>query len=206
MRDMIFYDNDYKNIVEVSKIFFITCVYIKEEQLYLKFNKSFNYYKNFTNNSYCDYYKPTEISNPSNAFGLVQGTQLLEWLRNKNKPVVLFDWDKTITCCDGFIINNYPFTYNSINVSEKDVMEYLCGGLNRLSYIRYIFYCIKQKGDIFIVTNNDTAIKNKREFLKLIHIIDPDFKDKCLIYGINGNKRLALLKDPYFKTLMKYNI
>uniref|UniRef100_A0A6C0EVH2 Uncharacterized protein n=1 Tax=viral metagenome TaxID=1070528 RepID=A0A6C0EVH2_9ZZZZ len=206
MRDMIFYDNDYRNILEVNKLFFIICVYIREEQLYLNFNKSFNYYKNFPNNSYCEYYNPKEISNPSNAFGLVQGNQLLEWLKDKKRPVVLFDWDKTITCCDGFIVDNYPFTYKSVNVLEEDVMEYLCGGYNRLDFIRYIFDCIKKKGDIIIVTNNDTAVKNKREFLKLIRIIDPDFKERGLIYGIKGNKRMALLKDNYFKTLMKYNV
>lgn len=200
---MIFYDNDYRNIEEVSKLFFITCVYIREEQLYLQYNKSYNYYKNFTNNSYCDYYQPKEISNPSNAFGFTQGAQLLEWLHYKKKPVVIFDWDKTITCCDGFIIDNFPFTYKSINILEEDVMEYLCGGIHRLNFIKYIFQSIKKKGDIIILTNNDTAVKNKSEFIKLLHVIDPDFKPECLIYGIKGNKRLALLKDKYFKTLMK---
>jgi hypothetical protein len=206
MRDMIFYDNDYKNIVEVSKLFFVVCVYVKEEPNYLTYNKAYNYHSNFINNSYCDYYQPKEISNPSNGIGLVHGTQLLEWLQNKKNPVVLFDWDKTITCCDGFMIDNYPFTYKSVNVKEQDVMEYLCGGPARLDFIRYIFCSIKKKGDIIIVTNNDTATKNKIEFLKLIRILDPDFKQECLIYGIKGNKRIALLKDPYFIKLMKYNV
>ena len=131
---------------------------------------------------------------------------MLNWIENKKRPIVLFDWDKTITCCDGFIIDNYPFTYKSVNVKETDVIEYLCGGMNRLDFIRYIFSCIKKKGVIIIITNNDTAVKNTREFLRLIRVIDPDFKEECLIYGINGNKRLALIKNPYFKRLMKYNV
>jgi len=205
MSEMIFYDNDYKNIEEVSKLKFIKCIYIREEPNYLKYNKHYNYYKNFIDNSYYNYYTPTEISNPSNAFGIVEGSGLLEWLSHTKRPVVLFDWDKTITCCDGFMIGDSPFTYESVNVSIQDIMEYLCGGYIRINFLRYIFYCIRKKGEMIVITNNNTAIKNKLEFLKLIRFLDPEFNSKCLIFGVKGNKRLSLINNSYFKTLIKYN-
>ena len=96
-----------------------------------------------------------------------------------DKPIVLFDWDKTITVLDGFMLDVKPFTYSSNEIDINDVMEYICGGYNRLMFIKHIFKCIREKGEIFIVTNNNIAEKNKGEFVKLIRVLDPYFKQNA---------------------------
>ncbi len=198
---IVFYDNDLSNIEDVNELIFIHCIFIKESPVTLKYKKMYNYHNNFINNSYINY-NLTETSTPSNAFTLKHGIDLLEWVNNTKNPIVLFDWDKTVTVCDGFMINDSPFTYNSVNININDVMEYLCGGHSRLKFIQYIFKKIREKGEIFIVTNNGAVDLNKSEFIKLIRVLDPLFKAKCLIKGINNNKKIALMQSKYFVDLI----
>ena len=198
---IVFYDNDLSNIEDVNELIFIHCIFIKESPVTLKYKKMYNYHNNFINNSYINY-NLTETSTPSNAFNLNHGIELLQWVENTNNPIVLFDWDKTITVCDGFMIEKKPFTYDSLNININDVMEYLCGGHSRLKFIQYIFKKIREKGEIFIVTNNGAVDLNKSEFIKLIRVLDPLFKAKCLIKGINNNKKVALMKSKYFVDLI----
>jgi len=198
--NVIFYDNDETNIENMKEI--AQCVFIEETPVSLKYKRKENYCKNFINNTYCLHYPNCEESHPSNGFSVKHATQLLDWLKYKRHPIVLFDWDKTITCCDGCSIENAPFTYNSIDIEIRDVMEYLCGGETRLAMLRYLFQQIRKKGEIFILTNNPVSITNKSEFLKMIRYIDPLFKAKSLVYG-NMDKKNAILNSWYFRKLMK---
>jgi hypothetical protein len=188
--NVIFYDNDEENIINMTSV--AKCIFIEETSVSLKYKTKENYCKNFINNTYCLYYPKCEETNPSNAFSVKHATQLLEWLKYKRHPIVIFDWDKTLTCCDGCMIENSPFTYNSVNIEIRDVIEYLCGGETRVAMLRYIFQQIRKKGEIFILTNNPVSFTNKPEFLKMIRYIDPVFKAKCLVYG-NMDKKKAIM-------------
>lgn len=198
---MIFYDDDPINIAEVSKLN-IKCVFISNKPVNLNYKERNDYYKNFVNNSYYDYFKP--IGTPCDGFNMNYAQDLLTWLNYRSSrakpPIVLFDWDKTVTCFDGFSIEKYPFTYNSVGVKIKDVMEYICGGYARLNLLCYVFQTIRKKGEIFILTNNPVSVFNRPEFVKMIQILDPEFNEKCLVYG-NGNKRTALLACKYFMSI-----
>lgn len=194
MSNAIFYDDDPINIIEVSKLN-IKSILIEKKVVNLEYKERYNYYKNFINNSYYEYYKPP--GTPTDGFNKTHATELLRWVSKIKNPLILFDWDRTITFFDGFALENYPTTYSSLGVRIKDVMEYICGGHTRLNFLSEIFSAIRKKGEIFIVTNNPASINNRREFIKLIRAIDPHFKEKCLLFG-NGNKRSALLTCDYF--------
>jgi len=191
---IVFYDDDLNNIIEVSELP-IKCIFIVDKTVQLTYKNPQNYHKNFVNNSYYNYFKP--IGRPSNAFSMNHAEDLLLWINRTHNPIVLFDWDRTITCFDGFSIENYPFTYSSKGVRIQDVLEYICGGYTRLNLLSYVFQRIRQKGEIFIITNNPISMNNRPEFIKMIRAIDPHFKEKCLIYG-NGHKKMALLSSNYF--------
>jgi hypothetical protein len=195
MSNVIFYDDDPINIIEVSKLN-IKSILISTKQVNLNYKERHNYYKNFVNNTYYEHYKPP--GTPTEGFNMKHAEELLLWSNKITNPIVLFDWDRTITCFDGFVLENYPTTYSSLGVRIKDVMEYICGGHTRLNFLSHIFSAIrKRNGEVFIVTNNPASINNRREFIKLIRAIDPHFKEKCLLFG-NGNKRFALLTCDYF--------
>jgi hypothetical protein len=195
----VFYDDDPINIIEVSKLN-IKSVLISTKLVNLNYKERHNYYKNFVNNTYYEHYKPP--GSPSEGFNMKHAEELLLWSNKVTNPIVLFDWDRTITCFDGFAMEHYPTTYSSLGIRIKDVMEYICGGHIRLQLLSHIISVIRQKGEIFIVTNNPGSINNRPEFIKLIRAIDPHFKEKCLLFG-NGNKRSALLTCDYFMKNIK---
>jgi hypothetical protein len=208
MKNIVFYDDDPINIVEVSKLK-IKSILITNEPVNLNYKERHNYYKNFVNNSYFDHFRPA--GSPSCGFTLKHAENLVGWLKTQKNPIVLFDWDRTITCFDGFAINNHPFTYSSVGVKLQDVAEYICGGKQRLQILAHVCQRIRNQsnetnqngnGEIFIVTNNPSALSNRGEFIKLIRVIDPHFKDKCLIYG-HGQKRFALITCDYFMNIIK---
>ena len=202
IKNVVFYDDDPLNIVEVSKLN-IKSILITPKPINLNYKERYNYYKNFVNNSYYEHFKPS--GSPTDGFNMKHAEELLLWLNNITNPIILFDWDRTITCFDGFAIENYPSTYSSKGVRIKDVMEYNCGGHARLNLLSHVFGSIrKRNGEIFIVTNNPASVHNRPEFIKLIRAIDPHFKEKCLLFGY-GNKRSALLSCEYFMKISEIN-
>jgi len=199
---IVFYDDDINNIAQVSQLP-IKCIFIRDNPVQLNYKEDYNYHNNFINNSYYNYFKPG--GRPSNGFNMTNAEDLLLWLNRTSNPIVLFDWDRTITCFDGFAIENYPFTYSSKGIKIQHVVEYICGGYTRINLLSYVFQSIRKKnknGEIFIVTNNPISINNRPEFIKMIQVIDPQFKEKCLIYG-KGHKKMALLECEYFMKLSK---
>ena len=198
MSNVIFFDDDPINIIDVSKLN-IKSILISTKMVNLNYKERHNYYKNFVNNSYYEHYKPP--GTPTDGFNKIHATELLRWINKIKNPIVLFDWDRTITCFDGFAMENYPTTYSSLGITIKHVMEYICGGHERLQFLSEIFREIRKKGEIFIVTNNPASVNNDTEFIKLVRSIDPHFKKKCLLFG-NGNKPTALLRCEYFMDLI----
>lgn len=94
-----------------------------------------------------------------------QIVELNVWLSNyPDKVAIFFDWDRTITCVEGMVINkgiemNALLTsLNNGSVTYEDLLVFLMGGTERLQMIKYMFKNIIESGtNFFILTHNPYA-------------------------------------------------
>ncbi len=87
------------------------------------------------------------------------------WLYNySDKVAIFFDWDRTITCVEGMVINK-GMEMNALlerlksgSVTYEDLLVFLMGGKDRLQMIKDMFKNIKSSGtNFFILTHNPYA-------------------------------------------------
>ena len=87
------------------------------------------------------------------------------WLSTyPDKVAIFFDWDRTITCVEGMVINkgiemNALLTsLNNGSVTYDNLLIFLMGGTERLQMIKDMFKNIKSSGtNFFILTHNPYA-------------------------------------------------
>ena len=126
------------------------------------------------------------------------------WLyNNPDKVAIFFDWDRTITCVEGMVINkgiemNALLTsLNNGSVTYDDLLVFLMGGTERLQMIKDMFKNIIESGtNFFILTHNPyAAIRTyTREIYKNLLMMltgyDKNKVDDLLYSSINyGNKK-----------------
>jgi len=124
-----------------------------------------------------------------------------------HNQIVLFDWDNTLSICNG-ILNGVD--YKHISVKIEDVALFLFGGTVRLQMIQSMFRYLHEIPHlhIFIITrngdaNNENPVRRKN-FLDIIHYIDPNFNNEHLIYTPIGLlKPDALCKSESFLNIIK---
>jgi hypothetical protein len=140
---------------------------------------------------------------------------------NKNNKIkqktLLFDWDKTISVCNGiFIPNNLSRVYDMKNHDDKlfnhtEMAQYFSGLIERFHALQLMFFHIRKNNiNCHIFTNNgwgkceknDTpSRKNNFEFfLKIVQVLDPQMKASDIIYG-NGDKVETFKKNNYLMGL-----
>ena len=134
---------------------------------------------------------------PSKGITIGQIQELRKWCRDHRdqSKVVFFDWDKTLTVLEGFII----FSKDKSNF-EKYICahaEYLFGGKTRMERIRRMFSFLQRYGvQVYILTNNTTVynISERPYFVALIKCVYPTFDEKTQLIGsyIYPSKKQAL--------------
>ncbi len=133
-----------------------------------------------------------------------------EWLLTE-KPVLVFDWDKTLSVVEGIHMPWSHYTFEDIGMRLQDVCHVILGGHARIALLKSFFKRIK--ANIIILTNNPTACPsskeghmvgddptsyNRSEFLRLIRFILPTFPERNLIAShMYGGIKSEALKD-YF--------
>ncbi len=109
--------------------------------------------------------------------------------------IFVFDWDRTITQCEGvlFSVPDFPTyhlglkTYGKVDNLSTDIKDHvkaICGGTNRYNMLVEQF----QKLDVdktYIVTNNP----NRRIILQMMKCIMPDIRDDH-VYSMHEHKRM----------------
>ena len=147
----------------------------------------------------------------------------MDWLLKKSKDAkkraALFDWDRTITMFEGIHITNTANTMEEMKreysrfiydpkLSQRDLREdalqFLCGGPNRIRFLRDMFEALHENGvDIIILSNNGAC--GTPIFEDLIRgLIPKNIPFKVIASRhYHCNKGLALVSQPEFQQICK---
>lgn len=215
-----FYDNDVTRF-HGNNDERIECIAVDEKKLH-EIIKNCKLHNQVYYQSYYDKYKPKDLAllferNPfmkmneipaTNGMTTKQMVELKNWctVHPKEKKLIFFDWDQTLSVQNGFIYLQY--------VKKKLLTEYvmyLLGGKERFKTIQRLFSFLRGKKNcmVYILTNNGFADKNNTKtfsnFLRLIRIIDPKWKGHQLLFGFDFPETNKSDKINYIEYIMKKN-
>lgn len=142
---------------------------------------------------------------------------LLQWITASSgyARAAIFDWDRTLTVFEGIhfpsgktnTIQLSMFPAEDPTVAGNAILEYACGGKERLSLLRHMFYeCHKNNVQIYILTNNMGCNESRILHELLTLLISPYSFTKICSIGppSNGDKGFALAQLDEFSQLLKY--
>ena len=128
-------------------------------------------------------------------------------ITKKRASVVIFDWDLTLSVCNGVYVkvtnksNKFVFP-KKLDYTLDEMAHFYAGTLERFEALKNMFKTLRGKGTkIFILTNNGWG-SSPVEFVKLLNIYDPELVPEEIIYGSN-DKINVINKHPFFKLKKK---
>jgi len=132
-------------------------------------------------------------------------------ITKKKASVVIFDWDLTLSVCNGVYTPRLSFANDVIFPDPKkmdytfeEMAHFYAGSLERLDAIKTMFKTLRDKGTkIFILTDNGWGNK-PNDFIKFLNIYDPSLVQCEIIYG-NNDKIKTINNHPFFKLKKKKN-
>ena len=213
-----FYDNDEKHIDDISRHFpdieSILVPEIKLDYIQSTFNPlqyKTKYNKMFPGNYFLDKMKEVgyacEAKYTSRAFTTEMMIELIDWcLKNsQEEKIVIFDWDRTLSCVEGFIsLYDVKRVYPHLSLDEdlfpKFQLEYLMGGPDRLARLQLLFRILDLfQVKIYILSNNafgNPEHSNYGYYRRIIQEFCPFFNLENLISSrvTAGIKSTALMK------------
>jgi hypothetical protein len=162
---------------------------------------------------------------------------LYDWIRihKRDTKIVVFDWDHALSVTNGvFPPNAFPqggggggggcggvgggggssyrrtqrVSYQNANIHVYDVAVFLMGGHTRLFGLRRMFAYLYRRGcKVFILTANSIANTSRTEFVKVIQVIIPRFRETHLVCsnrgpGTDSSKSAALCASAAFRSLV----
>lgn len=157
--------------------------------------------------------------------------QLDAWLAETSanpKRYAIFDWDRTLSKIEGFILPPGPYSIGQIMewastkvgqgmkdaiallppITADHVLEYLCEGAERVAQLRAMFSRLVEAGvEIVVLTNNPGC--RQPSFLELVMALLPAgyAKDPRICSQSHaGNKGAALGADPRFAAVCEHDI
>ena len=223
--EAIFFDNDDANVRTVAKCPNITVVQVSSGEEAENPAPADNFYRQYleAKGKTLKYYEDS-------GFGYKEHMIILkDWLiktQNSNKRYAIFDWDRTLTQVEGvYFPSDINAINNNLNLSSgfamsfgtkipddvdlnEDILEYLCGGSERVLRIRRVAEILSKQGvSIIVLTNNNSAIVRKSEFETLAKsLLGESVRVICSSYETNagGNKRLAIEFDEELGRLCRW--
>ena len=147
-----------------------------------------------------------------------------KWASNKtkNEKTILFDWDKTLSVCDGIYMpvdsDSSKDTEDVLKrklFTEEEVARYCAGTTERFDALKRMFNTLRANNvNCRIITNNGWGNIGKTKylqsdvfFLKMLQTIDPWMKHTEIIYGRVDGKVKKFKDDAglmkHYKTLKK---
>ena len=171
------------------------------------------YITNYGANTYTELLRGSnnkiEPTNPSNGIIQADVTSILNWVHaNPLNRIAVFDWDRTLSVLEGAIMPIGRLWNDPLyNCNPADALNYMFGGTERVELIKNMFITLHSEGvEIFIITNSANAQNNRPTMLQVIKLMDPDFKEKHLIYSGAGsrNGRGYTVKATALKQNMEY--
>lgn len=128
-------------------------------------------------------------------------------ITNKTAKTVLFDWDLTLSVCNGLYVpgtDNFVFP-KKMDYTLDEMAHFYAGTLQRFEAIKSMFKTLRDNGTkIFILTNNGWGT-SPVEFVKLLNVYDPALVPDEIIYG-NNDKINIINKHPFFKLKKRRSI
>lgn len=201
-----FFDNDKEQFKGKNKLKHVECIHIDDQEKNKLLCQS--KYKNMLYfDAYIDKYGDNilgkiakvypMIQEPNSEIPVVSNGMTSETFENLKKwckehkyktKYIFFDWDQTLSVQNGFyVLENFPTT-----PFIKEYLYFIVGGKERFSLLQKMFSFLHRCDcKVFILTNNNAADRNSkcqktfRFFLKMIKILDPKFKKKNLLYGMD---------------------
>jgi hypothetical protein len=167
-----FYDNDEKHVDDISQNFpDIESILVPETKLdYMQSANPLEYKTKYNTMFPGNYFLKTmgdagyacEAKYTSKAFTTEMIIELIDWcLKNyQEEKVVIFDWDRTLSCVEGFIsLYDVKRVYRHLSVDDdlfsKFQLEYLMGGPDRLARLQLLFRILDLfQVKIYILSNN----------------------------------------------------
>jgi hypothetical protein len=212
-----FYDNDQGHVDNIAQNFQeIESILVPETKLdYIQSINPLQYKTKYNTMFPGNYFIQTmqgvgyacKEKHTSKAFTTEMMIELIDWcLKNyQEEKVVIFDWDRTLTCVEGFISlydvkRVYPHIAVDDDLFAKFQLEYLMGGPDRLARLQLLFRILDLfQVKIYILTNNVFANPQHRNFGYYCTIVTnfyPSFNFENLISSAVtfGIKSMALRK------------
>ena len=128
-------------------------------------------------------------------------------ITKRKATTVIFDWDLTLSVCNGVYTPKLSFANDIIFTKKMDytfdeMAHFYAGTIERFEALKHMFKTLREKGtNIFILTDNGWGNK-PIEFAKFLKSYDPNIAPDEIIYG-NNDKIKILNKHPFFKRKTK---
>lgn len=129
------------------------------------------------NQYFNEFVKLDTFSLATTGISVDQIVNLINWSKtNGDEKKVYFDWDQTLSVLPGFV--------HEFHTHLETYLTYMLGGPVRFQFLKKLFSTLHDnKVEIFILTNNRCE---KTIFMLLIKELDPNFKEKNLLFGRNA--------------------
>lgn len=118
----------------------------------------------------------------------------IKQIARRKADVVLFDWDLTLSVCNGLLLPQ------DVEYSNAEVAQYYAGSLERFNALREMFGELRRRGTkIYILTNNGWAQDSTVErFSGIVQVFDGQIAKEDIVYG-RGDKAVVYRTDPRFR-------
>ena len=119
-------------------------------------------------------------------------------IARRRAEVVLFDWDLTLSVCNGLILPRDK------EYSNAEVAQYCAGTLERFNALREMFAELRRRGTkIYILTNNGWAQDDTVErFSGVVQVFDGQIAKEDIVYG-RGEKAVVYSTDQRFRVFTR---